>query len=261
MPFDDTTSPAVCTAIPRTAMLQAFMPVASDTVPPDISACVGWLRTSVRVGTVVFLALTAIAGLPGEWSAGFRAFISPGPMAAAACAALAALLFVAIPRTLDTHDPRGAGRQAVIHGTVAVAAGAVFIGALTGAIGGPPWMTVAGATLAWFGCMLAALWELTGSAVRRGAAPDVVVRLERRTRSGGSVWLVGLAAVVMVAAVGAVGAWYGTKAPGFALVRLVALALSGYACIGLACWAVVFEVVAAGIASHVHGQRPTRPRS
>jgi hypothetical protein len=51
-----------------------------------------------------------------------------------------------------------------------------------------------------------------------------------------------LAAIAMVAAVGMIGSWYGTKAPVFAIVRLVALALSGYACLGLACWAVVFEV-------------------
>ena len=244
MAFDtiDRESESVSARLPRGDVLRAFMPSVSDDMVPEVSACLGWLRVSMRIGAPVFLALLVIAGVPGAWSAGIQELVSPALVAAAACSALATLLFAAISRTLDVRDPRGAGRQTAIHGTVAVAAGAVLVGSLMGWITAPSWLLVAGAALAWFGGILVSMWELAGSAARLGASPDVVGRLERRTRSGASVWLVGLAAIAMVAAVGMIGSWYGTKAPVFAIVRLVALALSGYACLGLACWAVVFEV-------------------
>jgi len=131
----------------------------------------------------------------------------------------------------DARDQRGARRAA-----------GLLVGSLAGWIAAPPWMTVAWATLMWFGGLVSALRQLAVSAARQGSAPEVVARLERRARSGASVWLVGLAAVGMAAAVSVIGSWYGTAQPALALARLVALALSGYACIGLACWAIVFEV-------------------
>ncbi|MFY8222086.1 MAG: hypothetical protein ACOVJ6_09285, partial [Pirellulales bacterium] len=104
----------------------------------------------MRIGVPLFLALMVIAGVPGAWSAGIQELVSPALVAAAACSALATLLFAAISRTLDVRDPRGAGRQTAVHGTVAVAAGAVLVGSLMGWITAPSWLLVAGAALAWF---------------------------------------------------------------------------------------------------------------
>jgi hypothetical protein len=231
--------------LPRADVLRVFMPFVSDAPVPKVAADLAWVRVSVRVGTPVFLALITIACLPSGLVAAISDIVSPTLVALAACCALAAMVVA-----------RGAGRQAAIHGTVAIASAAVFIAMLCGWIIAPSWLIVASSALAWFGGILVAVRELAGSAARLGSSPDVVGRLERRARAGVSVWLVGLAAVAMVAAVGVIAPWSVTKGPAFALVRLVALALSGYACIGLACWAVVFEVVAAGI---VGGTRTSRP--
>lgn len=228
--------------LPRATFVHAFMPSVDDVLESDIHTCVGWLRVSARVGAPLLLALIAITGLPGAWSGGIRSMVAPAPVAAAASFMLATMLFGAIPRTLDARDQRGAGRQAAIHGTVAAASAGLLVGSLAGWIAAPPWMTVAWAALMWFGGLVSALRQLAVSAARRGSAPEVVARLERRARSGASVWLVGLAAVGMAAAVSVIGSWYGVARPALALARLVALALSGYACIGLACWAIVFEV-------------------
>jgi len=248
---------SVRATLPRADALRAFMPFVGDAPVPEVSAGLGWMRASVRVGAPVFLALIAIACLPSALVTAISDVVSPALVAVAACCALAAMAFVAIPRTLGPRDTRGAGRQAAIHGTVVVAAAAVFVATLVGWIAAPSWLIVAASALAWFGGTLVAVRELAGSAARRGSSPDVVVRLERRARVGVSVWLVGLAAVTTVAAVGLIAPWSVTKGPAFALVRLVALALSGYACIGLACWTVVFEVVAAGIIGGAHTSRPS----
>ena len=244
MVYDDSVDSAevACATMPRAPALHAVLPFVNDAVAPELRTCLGWVRASVRVGAPVFLALIAIAGLPGAWSFGIRDVVSPAPVAAAACSALAAMLFAAMARTLGSREPRGAGRQAVVHGMVAVVAVATLIASLLGWIAAPSWVIVAGMTLAWFSGILVGIRELAASAIRLGSSPDVVARLERRARSGASVWLVGLAAVGMAAAVSVIGSWYGTARPALALARLVALALSGYACIGLACWAIVFEV-------------------
>lgn len=237
---------SVSTTLPRPDVLHAFMPFMSDATVPEVGAGLGWIRASVRVGAPVFLSLIAMACLPSAVVSGISDVVSPAVVAVVACCALAAMVFAP-----------GAGRQATVHGTVAVAAAAVFAAMLGGWIAAPPWLIVTGSALAWFGGILVAVWKLAGSAARLGSSPDVVGRLERRARARVSVWLVGLAAVALVAGLSLIASWYGTKAPGFALVRLVALALSGYACIGLACWAVVFEVVAAGIIGGAHASRPS----
>lgn len=244
MIYDDSVGSAevACATMPRAPALHAVLPFVNDALAPEVCACLGWVRASVRVGVPALLGLIAISGLPSAWSFGIREVVSPAPVAAAACSALAAFLFAALPRTLDSREPRGAGRQAAIHATVAVAAVATLVASLFGWIAAPSWVTVAGMTLAWFGGILVGIRELAASAIRLSSSPDVVARLERRARSGASVWLVGLAAVGMAAAVSVIGSWHGTARPALALARLVALALSGYACIGLACWAIVFEV-------------------
>lgn len=271
MIFDDAagSSAASCAAMPRATILPVVMPFMNEAVPSEVATCLGWLRFSVRVGVPMVLVLTAIAGLPSAWSARFPDAVSPGPMAAAACGALAAILFAAVPRVLDASGSQGVGRQAAMHSLVAAPAAAVLAAMLCGWMAAPAWAIVAGAALAWFGSILMALRELAASAARLGSSPDIVARLERRVRSGAGVWLVGLAAVAAVAATGMIAAWYGTDAsggreaatvhfgPAFALLRLVALALSGYACIGLACWAVVFEVMASGIAAGAHAWNPS----
>jgi hypothetical protein len=247
----------------RTALPEHPALIPAD-VAPEIGHCLGWVRATVRLGIPVVLMLVAIESLPSAWAARIPALASPAYLAVAASVALAAVLFASVPRLLDARDPRGAGRQAGVHGTAA-AAGFVLLAAMLGGwIVAPAWVIVAGTGLVWFGGTLLALRDLAASAARLGSAPEIVARLERRTRAGAGVWLVGLAAIAAVAAVGLIAAFYGTDAaggreaatvhrgPAFALARLVALALTGYACVGLACWGVVFEVVAAGIATGGH---------
>lgn len=251
--------------MPRGTMLFARIPFAGDVLPADVLACLRWLRSCVRVGVPMFLTLIALACLRETRSTGIQNLVATADTAVAACSVLAATLFATIPRALDSRDSRGAGRQATIQGFVAVLAAAVLAGTLSGWIAAPPWATVAGAALAWLGSLLMSIRELAASAIRLGSSPDVAARLERQARSGVSIWLVGLAAVGMVVAVGLFTEWYGTDAPGgreaatvhlgvalrgpaLALVRLVALALAGYACVGLACWAIVFEVATSALA-------------
>lgn len=261
-----------CATTPRPSVVRE-MAFVSDTVAPDVSICLRWVRASVRVGVPVFLALIAIASLPGAWSDQIRGMVSPA--AAAASSALAVMLFATIPRSLDSSDPGGAGRQAAIQGLMAVAAATVLVATLFGWIACPSWVIVAGATLAWFGSLLMSVRELADTATRLGSWPDVVTRLDRRARSGAIIWLVGLAAIGMAAAVALIASGHGTDAFGgrdaatvhfgdafvfgraFAVARLLAIALSGYACIGLAYWAIVFEVASAGITAGVRERSPS----
>lgn len=259
-------SPASRATRPRASVLLELAFV-SDTVAPDVSTCLRWLRASVRVGVPVFLALIAIASLPGACSTEIRELAAP--TAAAGCSALAVMLFAMIPRTLDSRDPGGAGRQAAIQGVLAVAAVSLLVATLFGWIASPSWVTVSGVTLTWFGALLMSVRELADSAARLGSWPDIVMRLDRRTRSGAITWLVGLAAIGLASVVASIDSGYGTDVSGgreaatvlfgenfvleraFAVTRLLALALSGCACIGMAYWAIVFEVASAGITADV----------
>lgn len=215
------------------------------------------MRWIIRIGVPGFLGMFVIGLFSDGWFDAIRVWLIRFPVAACFCGVLVIAQGVAVPRAAEAPGKRRRVGQAAT--LLALAGGIALVVVAVGRNAMPLPAEVSLAAIVWFTGTVLALADVTIAAERLEEPGLISWRIARRAQSGFGVLLMGSAAAALLGFVAAVSYWFGldmrrgtaTTATQLGsiltLVRAGALVMAAYAWVGLAFWAVIFELMAANV--------------